>query len=126
TSASTDKWQDAFFAEMAGIVAGLNPTELYVLRCDHRVHDADRLESPEELEEFRTKVNDDGIGGGGGTKFEPVFEWIEANDVQPARGVSLTDCLGTYPTEAPDYQVIWADVVGLKTPPFGQVVRVKV
>jgi len=125
TSGSTEKWQDAFFAEIGGIIEELNPTEIWVLRCDTKVHNADRLEEASDLEGFRTLVNEDGIGGGGGTKFEPVFDWIEDNQIQPDMVVYLTDCWGSFPQE-PNYPVIWADIDGRRKPPFGQVVRVKV
>lgn len=124
TSGSTGKWQDAFFAEMAGIVAELNPEELIVLRCDTKVHDADQLDKPEELDSFRDTVNDKGVGGGGGTKFEPVFKWIEDAGIVPDMLVYFTDMLGSFPEGEPNYPVIWADILGRKEAPFGQVVRI--
>jgi len=109
---------------MSGIVADLNPEELIVLRCDTKVHDADQLDRPEELDEFRTKVNANGVGGGGGTKFEPVFTWINDAGIKPDMLVYFTDMLGSMPASEPDYPVIWADILGMKKPAFGQVVKI--
>lgn len=124
TSGSTGKWQDTFFAHMAGIIAELNPSEIYVVRCDRTVHDADQFSEPSDLNELRTKVNAEGIGGGGGTAFAPVFEWIEDNGIEPDMVIYLTDLLGSFPAREPNYPVIWADILGMKKPPFGQVVKI--
>jgi predicted metal-dependent peptidase len=45
--------------------------------------------------------------GGGGTSFEPAFEWVEEQDENPTLFVYLTDMFGSFPEYAPDYPVIW-------------------
>ena len=45
--------------------------------------------------------------GGGGTAFEPAFEWVEEQDENPTLFVYLTDMFGSFPEYAPDYPVIW-------------------
>jgi len=123
TSGSTHGFVDAFFSEMAGMVAELNPAELIVLRCDTRVHDADYLDQPEDLNDFRHKVNADGVNGGGGTRFEPFFDWIKDNHVEPDMLVVLTDTYGSFPTSEPSYPTIWASIVKNKKVPFGTLVE---
>jgi predicted metal-dependent peptidase len=60
--------------------------------------------------------------GGGGTNFNPVFEWVSAQDMQPDLLVYFTDAQGRFPDLAPAYPVIW--LVKGKTPvPWGQRVQ---
>ena len=53
---------------------------------------------------FAGSVN---LSGFGGTSFVPVFDWIRENKVKKGIDVSaliyLTDGMGTYPDETPDY-----------------------
>lgn len=66
--------------------------------------------------------------GGGGTSFEPVFDWIEEQSVEPACLIMFTDCYGSYPDTAPPYPVLWASTTKPSQipesyyPPFGEVV----
>ena len=125
TSGSTHAHQAAFFAEMAGIVADLNPERLIVIRCDAKVHDVDELDQPQDLTELRDKVNEDGIGGGGGTRFAPVFEWLTEHDIEPDMLVYLTDMEGSFPAHEPSYPTIWASIKAGKRAPFGTLVEVE-
>jgi len=60
--------------------------------------------------------------GGGGTNFNPVFEWVSAQDMPPDLLVYFTDAQGRFPDLAPAYPVIW--LVKGKTPvPWGQRVQ---
>jgi len=45
--------------------------------------------------------------GGGGTSFEPAFEWVEEHDENPTLLIYLTDMFGSFPEYAPDYPVLW-------------------
>jgi VWA-like domain (DUF2201)/Putative metallopeptidase domain len=125
TSGSTHEYQNLFFNEMAGIVADLNPAELIVVRCDAAVHNVDELAEPEDLLELRDKVNDMGIGGGGGTRFEPVFDYIRENFIEPDMLVYFTDLLGSFPKQVPDYPVIWANIEPDMSAPFGTIVNIE-
>ena len=125
TSGSTHRFQEAFFAEMAGIVAELNPERLIVIRCDARVHAVNELDQPSDLEELKQEVNKDGIGGGGGTRFAPVFQWLEDNDIEPDMLVYLTDLEGSFPPREPHYPTIWANIKPGKKAPFGTIVEIE-
>jgi predicted metal-dependent peptidase len=59
------------------------------------------------------------ITGGGGTSFEPVFEWIAAQGPRPDLLVYFTDAQGAFPARAPHYPVIWL-VKGKQGVPWGQ------
>ncbi len=59
------------------------------------------------------------IGGGGGTNFRPVFEWVDQQGMRPDLLVYFTDADGTFPTAEPGYPVIWL-VKGRSETPWGQ------
>lgn len=64
--------------------------------------------------------------GGGGTAFEPFFDWVRQQDGTPPLSIYFTDGYGSFPTVAPDAPVMWVVLSGgLETPnfPFGNVVR---
>ena len=59
------------------------------------------------------------LPGGGGTRFTPVFDWLEREPVQPAALVYFTDAEGEFPAHAPPLPVLWV-VMGRATVPFGE------
>ena len=94
--------------------------------CDAKVQRVDELDEPEDLEELRADINrQGGAPGGGGTDFRPVFEEIEKRGIQPDMLVYLTDTYGSFPTQEPDYPVIWASVIKSPRVPWGDVVEVE-
>jgi predicted metal-dependent peptidase len=73
----------------------------------------------EPWEEVRAPEN---LQGGGGTRFEPVFDWADAQDRQPDLLVYFTDARGSFPSVVPQYPVIWL-VKGKSPVPWGQRVQ---
>ncbi len=59
------------------------------------------------------------IIGGGATDFNPVFDWVEHNDIRPDLLVYFTDAEGKFPPAEPPYPVIWL-VKGKKPVLWGQ------
>jgi len=59
------------------------------------------------------------IRGGGGTRFTPVFEWIEEQGESPDLLVYFTDAEGEFPLLEPRFPVIWL-VKGRGKVPWGQ------
>lgn len=59
------------------------------------------------------------IGGGGGTSFVPVFEWIAQQHLRPDLLLYFTDAGGDFPAAAPDYPVVWL-VKGRARVPWGE------
>jgi predicted metal-dependent peptidase len=57
--------------------------------------------------------------GGGGTRFTPVFEYVEKQGLRPDSLLYFTDAQGEFPATAPDYPVIWL-VKGRMPVPWGQ------
>ncbi len=59
------------------------------------------------------------MGGGGGTSFRPVFQWVEQQRLRPDLLVYFTDADGAFPADQPTYPVIWL-VKGKSEVPWGQ------
>jgi predicted metal-dependent peptidase len=111
----------AYMAEIGGILADVKPRRIVVIGCDSRVTQVDELYSVDELEAVRQT----GIKGGGGTRFEPVFDHVLEHDLRPETLIYCTDLRGSFPGEAPAYPVVWAATTDAEVP-FGDVVRLTV
>ncbi|TCK18919.1 putative metal-dependent peptidase [Thiogranum longum] len=61
----------------------------------------------------------EGIYGRGGTRFVPVFEWLDHIDQKPDLLVYFTDAQGEFPKTEPAYPVLWL-VKGKAKVPWGQ------
>lgn len=110
---------DTFFGELSGILEDVQPTKIYVVWCDAKVHKVDEVEKGDDIRSLKPK-------GGGGTDFRPVFDWAYDNDIFPEALVYLTDGLGSFPKDPPLYPVLWGDILGRQvTYPWGDVVDVK-
>ena len=59
------------------------------------------------------------IRGGGGTRFTPVFRWVQETGISPNVLVYFTDAEGEFPEQEPAYPVIWL-VKGRAEVPWGQ------
>ena len=60
--------------------------------------------------------------GGGGTRFTPVFEWLDAQDQAPDLLIYFTDAQGEFPAQEPLYPVLWL-VKGKEKVPWGRRVQ---
>jgi predicted metal-dependent peptidase len=125
-SINNQKMIDRFASEMAGIVADLRPQKLVVIWCDAAVTRVDELDDPDDLVELFAKWSNEGVGGGGGTRFEPVFDKLEEMGISPDSLVYFTDMYGSFPKVEPAYSVIWASISKGIPAPFGEVVDVEV
>jgi len=73
----------------------------------------------EPWEEFTLPNN---LQGGGGTNFNPVFDWVDQQDISPDLLVYFTDAQGDFPLAQPNYAVIWL-VKGKAKVPWGHRVQ---
>lgn len=64
----------------------------------------------------------DGLKGRGGTRFTPVFEWLERERMRPDLVVYFTDADGQFPRLEPQFPVLWL-VKGRGKVPWGQRVQ---
>lgn len=109
-----------FLSEVDSICNEVKPERVYVVFCDSKVQHAAELDDSDMSVAFDIlKAN---VRGGGGTDFRPVFDWVEANDIQPAALIYLTDMEGSFPRSAPDYPVMWAKTTD-HAAPWGDDVR---
>jgi predicted metal-dependent peptidase len=118
TSGSIDDVILGLFQKEIDIISmELRPEKIIVLYCD------DEIRGTQEF------VADDLIvlspRGGGGTDFRPAFEWVETEGITPACLVYLTDMLGTFPNQPPNYPVLWGDTFDYQQAPWGEKVVIK-
>jgi predicted metal-dependent peptidase len=59
------------------------------------------------------------LSGGGGTRFTPIFEWVEREQRRPDLLLYFTDAEGEFPAGEPAYPVLWL-VKGKAPVPWGQ------
>ena len=102
-----------FEAEARSILEGQRPSRVHVLYFDAVIHRVDTYEAGQPIHLAPV--------GGGGTRFEPCFEWLNERGIVPQTMVFLTDLDGSFPSEEPVYPVLWASTSEL-TAPFGQVI----
>ncbi len=116
TSGSVDdEMVKQFLGEVFEISTEINPERMHIVQCDLRVtshlqFDAGDTPDPSEI----------AIKGRGGTSFQPVFDYIEDQGIEPDVLVYMTDTYGPAPEEPP-FPVIWAveSAEQLDNVPFG-------
>lgn len=129
TSGSVMNMVGEFGAEVRSIIEEVLPEKAYVVYIDAAIHSIDVFERGEGF-----KID---AKGGGGTAFEPVFEWVagkrkRASNKSPlpeppenlAAMVYLTDLYGSFPSKPPEYPVLWA-CINDKIAPFGETVKIE-
>ncbi len=108
-----------FLGECLGIQKSFEVVEMHVIQCDAAVQDYFVL-----TDDFPSRIS---VKGRGGTDFRPVFEFIDEDLVQtkglfPQVLIYFTDGYGTFPEQAPLYDVIWVLTTDVN-PPFGFTIR---
>ena len=118
TSGSTRQLLPRFGAEVNSVFNETRPERVSVPYCDAEVLKVDEFEQDEEI--VFAPV------GGGGTRFQPVFDWVAEQNEQPVCLIYLTDMEGDHPTE-PDYPVLWVTTEAFHgEAPFGTLVKMPV
>ncbi len=102
-----------FLAEIDAI-KGQMRARVTVLPCDAALVEG----APWVFEPWEETALPDRLGGGGGTRFVPVFEWLDQQNIQPELLVYFTDAEGEFPAREPNYPVIWL-VKGRQPVPWG-------
>lgn len=90
-----------FLQQGQSVLDELRPEQLVLLSVSHKVADVVLLESGDSVP---TKLK-----GGGGTRFQPAFDWVAANDVQPEFMLYLTDGYASdrQTLKPVDYPLLW-------------------
>jgi predicted metal-dependent peptidase len=89
----------AFTAELESILEQFDDYRIELLVADSRVRSHRTLTPGERLEER--------LEGGGGTDFRPVFDYVERRLEPPRLLLYFTDGAGSFPADAPLYDVLW-------------------
>lgn len=114
----------AFAAEIRGAFEEGAVDKLSVVYCDADIASVEEFENGDALELH--------AAGGGGTRFSPVFEWVEENAPHTRLVIYLTDLYCSDFGEQPHCPVIWAHYGSSKefadlSPrvPFGETVHIE-
>jgi predicted metal-dependent peptidase len=102
-----------FTAEVDAVKAQVR-ARVTLLACDQALD----ARGPWNFEPWQQVVLPAALGGGGGTSFVPVFEWIAQEHRRPDVLLYFTDAEGDFPDRAPDYPVLWL-VKGRARVPWG-------
>jgi predicted metal-dependent peptidase len=105
-------------AELQHCLDTLRPEAIHLVSCDSRIRETHELR---EGDAVPTKLM-----GGGGTRFQPAFDWMRDNVPHAEGMVYLTDgeAWDYAALEEPACPVLWLDygMVGASAYPFGEVV----
>jgi len=115
TSGSISERELRFMAGVCeDILTAFPRATLSILHCDTEV----RSDRQVHLEDLPLTLD---AQGGGGTRFRPVFQWVEERGFEPRLLIYLTDLFcGDHPSE-PAYPVLWLSTVKHSpSPPFGK------
>jgi predicted metal-dependent peptidase len=112
TSGSIGDGELAQFVAEVDALKGQIRARVTLHACDERLDPR----GPWTFEPWEPVALPGGLGGGGGTRFAPVFEWLAAARVRPDLVLYFTDGVGEFPREAPDYPVVWLVKGGARVP----------
>ena len=118
TSGSINDSEINEFISEINAIKGALPVRITLLACDAKLTEGGPW-TYEPWEDFNLPRQ---FTGGGGTSFEPVFEWVDGQGLRPDVLVYFTDALGDFPAQAPGYPVLWL-VKGKGQVPLGRRVQ---
>ena len=115
-----DKHINAICANIFEITADVQPERIHLVQCDTHVRHSEEFDPTDPPDNIK-------IYGRGGTRFQPVFDWVEEQGIEPEVLIYMTDLYGSMPKE-PDYPVIFAveNEAQAKRVPFGNSVIIDV
>lgn len=102
-----------FASEIITVWEDQRPLKIHVLYFDSEVSHYDCFDR-ETMPDIRPH-------GGGGTAFSPVFEYMQANNIDPVACVFLTDLVCSDFGDAPSFPVLWVSTHADQAP-FGEIV----
>jgi predicted metal-dependent peptidase len=115
TSGSVSDEELAGFVGELDAIKGALSVRITLLACDAAL----AAGAPWRVEPWQAMRLPDGLSGGGGTDFRPVFHWVAEERERPDALIYFTDADGTFPSAEPDYPVFWV-VKGSRPVPWGR------
>ncbi len=115
TSGSIQPAEIQEFVSEIDAIKGQMRARITLLPCDAELAPG----APWVFEPWEAFHFPDRVRGGGGTRFTPVFDWLEGRDRAPEALVWFTDAQGEFPHREPNYPVFWL-VKGRSPVPWGQ------
>lgn len=115
TSGSIGEEEMREFASEVDALKGQVRANLVLHACDHEL----AADGPWHFAPWDLVTLPKTLRGGGGTRFTPVFEWIERGQPHPDLLLYFTDAQGEFPAKPPPYPVIWL-VKGRAGVPWGE------
>lgn len=109
-----------FYQEFKSLLEVFPHLKGYYLVCDSEVHDFGEIQNTDTLPRFI---------GGGGTSHIPVFKEIIKRGINPKLAICFTDLETEFPSQAPEYPVLWLVPSGAGEnssleAPFGEVIKI--
>ncbi|SMN16874.1 Sll7028 protein [uncultured Candidatus Thioglobus sp.] len=104
---------DEFVSEINAIKSNMR-TSITLIACDEKIND-NLIWRFEAWDELQFPVS---LGGGKGTNFNPVFNYIDEQDSPSSVLIYFTDAKGKFPEFEPNYPVMWL-VKGKEPIPWG-------
>ena len=118
TSASVSQAEyQSLMAEAKSVCLDVDAEKVTIIYCDTRIAHVDTYDDPTSIEE-----RDLGRYGGGGTNFQPPFDYVYENELDVDSFVYLTDLECSMPHE-PDYPVLWVSTTKA-TADFGTTIHI--
>jgi predicted metal-dependent peptidase len=115
TSGSIKDSEMEEFIDEVDALKGQVRARVTLLPCDAKLCEG----APWVFEPWEQFHRPEGVKGGGGTSFDPVFDWVQQSGCRPDLLVYFTDADGAFPKIEPPYPVIWL-VKGKTKVPWGQ------
>lgn len=117
-----DAYLQAFVSELVEIISRLRPSRCYVICADSAVRSVVEYGAGEAI-----TIDDLDLTGGGGTSFDPPFDYIRDEGLSVDTIVYFTDAEGSVSESSdPGKPVVWCVPTGAEAFPFGVNVEIDV
>jgi predicted metal-dependent peptidase len=108
---------ELFGGEFTSLVQECRPDSVYVMYCDAAIKHTEEFTADDDIT-LHPK-------GGGGTRFNPVFEHIATLDQQPVALLYFTDLECYDKPQEPEYPVLWVTGINVTADgPFGRTIHI--
>jgi predicted metal-dependent peptidase len=88
-----------FLSETQSLLDSAKPESITIVSCDYKIHNPQTYLPGDKLTQYIPV-------GGGGTDFNPVFNYIKKQSIDPLVLIYFTDGEGSFPEE-PHYPTLW-------------------